>query len=301
MAESMSALPPAISVGLPVYNGAAHLTQALESLLSQSFTDFEIIISDNCSTDGTPDISARYAARDSRIRTVRQPENIGAIGNFRYVLDTARAPFFTWAAHDDWRDLNFLETMHAALSANTDLEMAMAKIVRVRADGSVADVTGYTPLAGMPRVMRVIKLISLTRGGTIYGLYRTAAIQRAWSRAQRDFPYVWANDRLTMLPFILNDRVVTVNETSFYSRETGLSAVLYRPQTAAQLWPFLYSFLRFAAREIIASRLTPWEKAVCLAYLPFFSNDKAVKWRRLLTRTLRAPFQRAPVQSGESG
>lgn len=297
----MSTVQPAISIGLPVYNGAAHLSQALESLLAQSFTDFEIIISDNCSTDATPEIIAGFAARDQRVRVIRQARNIGALANFRYVLDAARAPYFTWAAYDDWREANFLEAAHGALAADPELEMAMAKIVRVRSDGSVAEITLYPPLDALPRYRRIKKLLSLTRGGTLYCLYRTGALQRAWGRAQRDFPYVWANDHLVMLPFILNDRVAAVNGTAFYNRDTGLSEARYRPQTAGQLWPFVFAFLRFAVREVLASRLPAWEKTIVLAYLPGFSNAKAVKWRRLLTRTLRAPFDHAPGPSGEPG
>jgi glycosyltransferase involved in cell wall biosynthesis len=100
---------PVVSIGMPVYNGERFLRQALDSLLSQTYRDFELIISDNASNDSTPAICAEYAARDSRIRYIRQPKNLGASANFKLVFDEALGQYFTWAAHDDVRSLNYIE------------------------------------------------------------------------------------------------------------------------------------------------------------------------------------------------
>ena len=77
---------PRLSIGLPVYNGENYLAESLDALLGQSYEDFELIISDNASTDGTADICRRYAKQDSRIRYVRQPRNIGCAPNHNFVL-----------------------------------------------------------------------------------------------------------------------------------------------------------------------------------------------------------------------
>ena len=103
--------PPKVSIGLPVYNGESFLHEALDSLLGQTFEDFELIISDNASTDSTADIVARYEAVDSRIKYFRQPENIGAHENFLFVLSKARAKLFMWASHDDIWEENWLEVL----------------------------------------------------------------------------------------------------------------------------------------------------------------------------------------------
>lgn len=272
---------------MPVFNGAAHLAQALASLLAQSFTDFEIVISDNASSDATPQIIADFAARDGRIRHFRQEENIGGLANFRFVLEAAGAPAFMWAAYDDWHDANYLEALHGALQADPDKHMAIATIRRVTLDGRIAETTPMPPMREASRLCRVIRALSLSRGGSLYGLYRTDAVRRAYLRAERDFPFVWAADHLTILPFLVNDRAIGVAGTNFYNRDTGISTPRYRPHAARDLWPFVISFLRFAAREILHSRLHWWEKAVCLIYLPVYSNNKAVKWRRLFLRTLR--------------
>ncbi|WNC86000.1 glycosyltransferase family 2 protein [Thermosynechococcus sp. QKsg1] len=89
-----------LSIGMPVYNGAKFIREALDSLLAQTFTDFELIISDNASTDETEAICREYAAKDKRIRYVRQAQNLGAAANFKYVLDEARGEYFMWAAAD---------------------------------------------------------------------------------------------------------------------------------------------------------------------------------------------------------
>jgi glycosyltransferase involved in cell wall biosynthesis len=94
---------------MPVYNGAAHLREALDTLLAQTFADFEVIISDNASTDETPAIIAEYAARDPRIRHVRQEVNRGAAANFNTVFAMARGKYFKWFAHDDRLAPTYLE------------------------------------------------------------------------------------------------------------------------------------------------------------------------------------------------
>lgn len=109
-----------ISVGMPVYNGEMSIRRALDSLLVQSFSDFELIISDNGSSDGTERICREYAERDQRIRYIRQPTNIGAGLNFKFVLDEARSEYFMWAACDDVRSPDFLEFNQKFLSEHSE-------------------------------------------------------------------------------------------------------------------------------------------------------------------------------------
>jgi len=92
---------PRISVGLPVYNGEAYLPAALTSLLKQDYGDFELIVSDNASTDGTEAICRDFAAKDPRIRYSRNETNIGAARNYNRVFELSRSQLFKWASHDD--------------------------------------------------------------------------------------------------------------------------------------------------------------------------------------------------------
>ncbi|MEM6486652.1 MAG: glycosyltransferase [Pseudomonadota bacterium] len=99
---------PRVSIGMPVYNGENYIREAIDSILAQEFTDFELIISDNASTDGTEAICRDYAARDARVRYIRQPENKGAAQNYNVLVHEARGEFFKWAAHDDCLRPGFL-------------------------------------------------------------------------------------------------------------------------------------------------------------------------------------------------
>ena len=100
-----------VSIGMPVYNGGEYIRRALDSLLSQTFTDFELIISDNASSDNTESICREYELKNSQISYIRQKNNLGAIKNFSFVLEQARGQYFMWAAHDDFWDNKFLETL----------------------------------------------------------------------------------------------------------------------------------------------------------------------------------------------
>ena len=99
---------PIVSVGLPVYNGEKYLKQALYSICNQDFHDFELIISDNASIDGTAEICKTYAAKDRRIRYFRNEKNIGAAPNYEKVFKLSRGELFKWCAHDDVCHSGFL-------------------------------------------------------------------------------------------------------------------------------------------------------------------------------------------------
>ena len=109
---------PKVTIGMPVYNGEPFIRKALDSLLAQTFTDFELIISDNASTDKTEVICREYAANDLRIRYIRQPENLGGSANFKFVLNELQGDYFMWAACDDVWSPKFLEVNYSFLSQN---------------------------------------------------------------------------------------------------------------------------------------------------------------------------------------
>jgi glycosyltransferase involved in cell wall biosynthesis len=121
---------PRVSIGVPVYNGADGLAEALECLCKQTLRDIEIIISDNASTDATPEICEHFA-RDPRVRYVRQRSPIPVTDNFNFVLREARGPYFMWAAHDDVRDPDFIERLVAALDRHPRAILAFGDVVEI--------------------------------------------------------------------------------------------------------------------------------------------------------------------------
>lgn len=115
---------PAVSIGVPVYNGENYLGAMLESVLSQTFTDFEVVVSDNASSDATPAILRDFAARDARIQVHTASENQGAAWNFNRVLELARGHYFKWQAHDDVILPTYLENCAGALDARPEVVLA---------------------------------------------------------------------------------------------------------------------------------------------------------------------------------
>jgi len=109
---------PRVTVGLPVYNGEPYLEQAVTALLAQTYSDFELIIADNASTDGTSAICRDFEHRDARVRYHRSDVNLGAAPNYNRVVEMARGEFFKWAAHDDVCAPTYLENCVAVLDRN---------------------------------------------------------------------------------------------------------------------------------------------------------------------------------------
>ena len=118
---------PRVSIGLPVYNAEKYLAEALNSILAQTYTDFELIISDNASTDRTQEICLDYAQKDQRIRYHRNEKNLGGAPNFNLVFRMARGEYFKWAAHDDIIAPEFLSKCVEVLDKNPDAVLCVTK------------------------------------------------------------------------------------------------------------------------------------------------------------------------------
>lgn len=117
-----------LTIGMPVYNGEKSIRNSLDSLLSQSFKNFELIISDNASTDSTPIICTEYLKKDSRIKYIRRDKNFGGLNNFLLLLDQATTEYFMWAAIDDLWESTFLEKNIQILETRKDVVASIGKI-----------------------------------------------------------------------------------------------------------------------------------------------------------------------------
>src|SRR5690349_16130603 len=134
---------PRLSVGLPVYNGENYLAESIEALLGQSYEDFELIISDNASTDGTADICRRYQQKDPRIRYLRQEHNIGAAPNHNILVEQARGELFKWASHDDLYARDLLERCVDALDQFPHVVLAHSWTALIDDSGTVTKAVRY--------------------------------------------------------------------------------------------------------------------------------------------------------------
>ena len=167
----------AVTIGMPVRNGGEHLEEAIKSLLTQTEGDFILHISDNCSDDSTPEICARLAEQDPRIRYERQERNIGAVRNFDHLLRAAHTPFFMWAAHDDTWEPEFLAETLALLRRFPDAVGCAVGLQGLSLETGVSWQVA-API-GLSSPSPPIRARAAWAGGwhAIYGLYRRDALE----------------------------------------------------------------------------------------------------------------------------
>ncbi|MDP2246876.1 MAG: glycosyltransferase family 2 protein, partial [Nitrosomonadales bacterium] len=173
-------------IGMPVYNGAAYIREALEALLSQTFKNFELIISDNASTDDTQRVCEDYAKRDKRIRYIRQETNQGALANFKYVLDQATAELFIWTAHDDLWAPDFLSDAVSLLkNKNVDFVFPTFELQSIKYGLTKRIPPGiFKFIESEDRKKRILSFIALHylshSANIVYSVFRTEFIRSAW-------------------------------------------------------------------------------------------------------------------------
>lgn len=171
---------PKVSIAVPTYNCERYIGQSLESLLGQSYGDFELVISDNASTDATEQVCRQYAAKDSRIRYVRRTENIGGPGNFRYVFSLCQGEYHKWSTADDYWDTTFLEKSVKVLDAEPDVVLCYPKTQLIDASGhKISDHDDNLDLRDVRPALRFKKLMaSIQLCNAHLGLIRRSAMLR---------------------------------------------------------------------------------------------------------------------------
>ena len=228
---------PTVSIGMPVYNGARFLRRSLDALLGQSLTDFELIVSDNASTDATPEIAAEYAGRDPRVRYLRATANVGAEANFLRVLREASGKYFMWAGCDDWWAPTFVERTVAALDADRRAIVAMSDVERIDEDGATLDAVRFTGSDDPSRLTPGRLALSLAAGRPyhlfVYGMFRADVLRRLFT----GFASVVAADRLFMCRVALCGPFATVDGTLHRRLVRRMSiAERYPEDGIAHLW-----------------------------------------------------------------
>lgn len=226
---------PLISVGIPAYNAAAHIGTTLEGLLAQSFGDFEVIVSDNASTDATRDVVENYAQHDARIRYERQPSNIGANPNYSYVVHRARGKFFKWSSSSDWCAPDFLERCLNVLSAHDDAVLVAPRTFLFQDDlgksEEYADDIAILDESPSARLARLVSVLSLNN--VINGLIRMSALRRT-----RLIDTYRGADIVLMGHLALLGKFRLLDQRLFYRRMERATATAL--QDAAEKWQHHY-------------------------------------------------------------
>ncbi|MGW6277587.1 glycosyltransferase family 2 protein [Kribbella sp. NPDC055071] len=216
---------PRLSVGLPVYNGERYLAESLDSLLAQTYPEFELIISDNASTDATEEICRDYLARDARISYYRQPVNIGATPNHNWTFEHSRGELFKWASHDDLYARDLLRRCVDALDTDPALVLAHSWQAIIDAAGDVVLTVDYPLATADPRPPERFRSMLFTVGGDdFYGVIRSDILRRTPLHGS----YHHA-DRTLMAELALNGRFYQVPEVLFFRRDHPDRAERARP------------------------------------------------------------------------
>ncbi|MEO8099808.1 MAG: glycosyltransferase [Acidobacteriota bacterium] len=171
--------PTRVAVGLPVYNGEAYVAQAIESVLAQTHTDFDFLISDNASTDRTGEICRTYAARDTRIRYHRHPHNVGAAPNFDFAFEGTSSKYFAWIAHDDFWAADFLKECSAALDRDQSAVLAFTQVEVIDENGTFVENFHIDHQLGSSKISeRVRDAVTLRhRAFAAFGLHRSEILK----------------------------------------------------------------------------------------------------------------------------
>lgn len=167
-----------IFIGMPVFDGGTTIARSLDSLIQQDFNDWKLLVSDNCSNDNTPDIVGQYCQRDPRISYIRQPTNLGAVGNFVYLVEKADSPFFMWAAADDEWGSNFLSEAFRTMEDDPSVMFCSPSVEVIDAYGNVllaydqfGEFSHRKPAVRLTNYLSMIEVLG--KANPIYSLYRT--------------------------------------------------------------------------------------------------------------------------------
>ncbi len=271
---------------MPVYNGEKYLDSALEALSSQTFSDIQIIISDNASTDSTPDIISAWAARDPRISVYRQRENIGSTLNFDWVLRKAESPWFMFAAYDDIWSSNYVDALYRAATTKPGIKMAAPLVVQVDREGvETRRRPFYERICAASRWRRVWLSLMHVRCGWYYGLFDRNALVDAWNKAS-GFKYVWANDFLVLLPILLSGGVTGSNEAVFRQRITNISSG-YIPTALSSQKDLFGTFLRESLHILRDAPLSAAERVMLYPLILHYVDRHAWRAHRLIRASIK--------------
>jgi glycosyltransferase involved in cell wall biosynthesis len=285
---------PRVSIGVAVYNGERFLSKTLDSLLAQTFTEYEIIICDNCSRDATEQICRSYAASDSRIQYHRNSANIGAPRNFNLVTTLARGEYFKWSGADDLCAPAMIERCVEVLDQRSAVVLCYPKTRLIDENG--VPVEEYEDRLDLqiaaPNWRFAGLLLNIRMCNAVFGLIRSSTLKRT-----NLFGIYSNSDRAFLAELALHGPFVELPEPLFFRRSFELSAIKYRspyermvmfePNSVGELsfpnWRLFFGFLSAIHRAPLG-----WvEKLRCYARMHIWLR----RWRAGLGEDLVVALQ----------
>lgn len=195
---------PEASVGLPIYNGEEYVEEAIKSILAQTFEDFELILSDNASTDRTREICLDYASMDKRIRYCRNDVNLGATLNYNMTFELSRGRYFKWAAHDDLISPEYLSECISVLKEDPWCALAFPETTYMDANGIyLSTETGDLSISEKKPAERLKRFVSMeARSNDIFWAIFGVTRREVLSRTGLFGKYI-ANDQVLLTKILL--------------------------------------------------------------------------------------------------
>ena len=290
----MEERPPRVSIGLPVFNGERFLAEAIDSLLSQTYRDFELIISDNASTDRTDEICRAYAAQDPRIRYSRNAVNIGGMNNANLTFRLARGEYFRWAAHDDRCAPSLIERLVEELDKRPDVTVCFAASVSIDAEGTETGVR-YPTEGTAARPSQRFRELTATRHAceATYGVIRSDVLRQ--TRLQESYT---ASDYVLLCELALRGRFHLVPELLFFKRYHDGNS--YRDWRGRMAWsrpeleksgrPTFPNWLQLVGyiKALQRAPLPPRDRAWCLLWLgrDVVNRARGLGWDLIVAGTM---------------
>ncbi len=278
---------PKVTIGLPVFNGEDFLEPALQSLLNQSFTDFELIISDNGSDDATPGICEHYEKLDPRVRYIKEQKNRGAAWNYNRLVAEAKGEYFKWASHDDICTSDFLGVSVKSLDDNPDAVLCYAHSFFIDADGvpigvyyDKLDIRQSHPYQRIRRLSR-----TLCYCNSIFGLIRLRELKKT-----NLIGNYLSSDVTLLTELALLGRFYQVEEFLFLRRKhEKMSTEANRKKSDLRAWfdPTQRNVKEYSVKKrlnkekykaVLRSDITIYDKVLCL--LSLYIDKYKRKWSR---------------------
>jgi hypothetical protein len=268
---------PLVSIGLPVYNGENFVAEAIQCVLDQTFSDWELIICDNCSTDRTLLICCQFAERDSRIRVHQNARNMGVCFNYSEVFRLSRGQYFKWMAHDDLFAPRFVETCIQELEKHDDVVLAFTKMCYVDAGGRVLRrQASELSVLGPTAESRAKQFLASAAQSTdflwlAYGVVRRDVLQQSGSMG-----LYAGSDHVMLFKIALLGCMKQIEEEMFLRREHSEASTCKRGSTVRERAKFAYAddnrrlilpwcrMLKEHLIGVLKTRIPFWSKLGCI-------------------------------------
>lgn len=262
---------PKVSIGLAVYNGEKYLEEAIDSILAQTFADFELIISDNASTDRTAEICHAYAQKDERIRYHRNATNIGGANNENQTFRMARGEYFRWAADDDICAPTLVEECVKILDQNPQAVLCYSQTITIDENGNE---TGNAVISKAESEKAFQRFISIARSRDsceqTYGLVRSIALNK--TKLQQNYTN---SDRTLLAELAIYGEFREIPQPLFFKRVHPRNVYLdwrtrmawFNPSLKGKIvFPWWMQFFDYL-RTIKRSPLSVYDKFRCYLFM----------------------------------